>query len=140
MRIKANRDQDHLWFVIFHKGSEDFISDSFVSNIPRACRKWCIHDSFLCMGCVFNPACPGINSPLMCGQKRHALFIEKYGLGSIAVVRVVVNDCDAFQSVNQGISCSDSHVIENTKSHGAIWFCMMSRWPDDGESVFCIAV
>src|SRR6476660_1619818 len=94
------------------------------------------------MRCIFDPACPGIKAALilMHRQKCNALIIKKSGLGSIAVMGVIVKDRDAFQALCQRVPRCNCHIVEDTKSHGAVWFCMVTWRPNDGKRVFCFLI
>ncbi len=59
---------------------------------------------------------------------------------AVAVMRVIVNDHHALQAFFQRHACADSHVVEQAKAHGAVWFGVVPRRADDGKGVLNFTV
>src|SRR5690349_1683213 len=76
----------------------------------------------------------------MCGQERDSFLLQEGSLGTVAVMRVIVDDGDPVESTCKCIPRRDRYVIEDTKSHGAIRFCVMPGRTHDREGVICISI
>src|SRR5215211_862376 len=65
MGIETDRDKDHLRLESLYKRGEDPLCDLFVNLIPCPRRQRDIDDPFLCVRCIFDPACAGIKPGLI---------------------------------------------------------------------------
>ncbi len=83
-------------------------------------------------------SCSGIVGVLVCGKIQHIRVCVKGLLGGIAMVQIPVHYQDLLYVIGiHGIAGTQGHIIEKTEPHGPIPFCMMSRGPDQGKTVFC---
>ena len=74
----------------------------------------------------------GIQRLLVAGDKHHVGVLFKYGLRSIAVVHIKINDRDTLDgAVLKCVHGADRHVVQQAEAHCLLRFAVVARRPDN---------